>query len=103
VDIHRERALALPVSAAHGCRRDVNGGGLVFAAELTGDLVAFDAATGEVRFRHFLGGQAGGGIVTYQAGGRQFVAVASGTVSGFWRDRFPGSPTITVFALDRAQ
>ena len=78
-------------------------GGLVFAAELTGDLMALDVATGEVKFRHFLGGQAGGGIVTYEVGGRQHVAVASGTVSAFWRDRFPGSPTITVFALDGAR
>jgi alcohol dehydrogenase (cytochrome c) len=78
-------------------------GGLVFAAELTGDLLALDAATGAVRFRHFLGGQSGGGIVTYEVGGRQYVAVVSGTVSGYWRDAFPGSPTITVFALDGAR
>ena len=75
-------------------------GGLVFAGELTGDMVALDALTGEVRFRHFTGGQVGGGVVTYESGGRQYVAVASGTTSAYWADRFPGSPTITVFALD---
>jgi hypothetical protein len=32
--------------------------------------------------------------------GRQYVAVASGTTSRFWADRFEGSPTITIFALD---
>ena len=74
-------------------------GGVVFAGELTGDLVALDATTGAVRFRHFTGGQVGGGIVTYEAGGRQYVAVASGTTSAFWPDPFPGSPTITVFTL----
>ncbi|MDP1858594.1 MAG: PQQ-binding-like beta-propeller repeat protein [Gemmatimonadaceae bacterium] len=75
-------------------------GGVVFAGELTGDLVALDVVTGAVRFRHYTGGQVGGGIVTYQAGGRQFVAVASGTTSPYWAERFSGSPTITVFALD---
>jgi alcohol dehydrogenase (cytochrome c) len=75
-------------------------GGLVFAAELTGDLIAFDAATGAELFRHFTGGQAGGGVVTYEVKGRQYVAVASGTTSRFWADRFEGSPTITIFALD---
>jgi hypothetical protein len=38
-------------------------------------------------------------VVTYAAGGRQYVAVASGSPSNFWVDRNPGSPTIVVFAL----
>ena len=75
-------------------------GGLIFAGELTGDLIALDAATGEVRFRHGTGGPIGGGIVSYGVGGTQFIAVASGRPSGFWVDQFPGSATITVFALD---
>ncbi len=75
-------------------------GGLLFTGELTGDLIALDAATGDVRYRHFTGGQVGGGIITYEVRGTQYVAVASGTTSPFWTDRFPGSPTITVFALD---
>jgi alcohol dehydrogenase (cytochrome c) len=72
-------------------------GGVIFAGELTGDLIALDAATGAVRFRHFTGGQIGGGIVTYEVARRQYVAVASGTTSAYWTDRFPGAPTITVF------
>ena len=39
------------------------------------------------------------GIVTYQIGGRQFVAVASGSPSSFWVDQNPGSPTVFVFAI----
>lgn len=74
-------------------------GGVVFVGELTGELVALDVRTGKVLYRHYTGGQIGAGVVTYQAGSRQFVAVASGTTSGFWPDAFPGSPTITVFAL----
>jgi hypothetical protein len=41
----------------------------------------------------------GGGVVTYAAGGRQYVAVASGSPSSYWVDRNAGSPTIVVFAL----
>lgn len=76
------------------------GGGLIFAGELTGDFIALDARTGAVRYRHNTGGSVGGGIITYEAGGTQYVAVASGRPSGFWIDAFPGASTITVFALD---
>lgn len=77
-------------------------GGLVLAGELTGDFVAFDAGTGQERYRFNTGGPVGGGIVTYEAGGRQYVAVASGRPSRFWVQDHAGNPTITVFALDAA-
>jgi alcohol dehydrogenase (cytochrome c) len=78
-------------------------GGLIFTGELTGDLIAFDAASGAEKFRHFTGGPVGGGVVTYSVGATQYVAVASGRPSSFWVGPFPGSPTITVFALDGAR
>lgn len=74
-------------------------GGLVFAGELTGDLIALDATTGQVLFRQNTGGPVGGGIITYEVDGRQYVAVASGRPSAWWVDEFPGAATITVFAL----
>ena len=74
-------------------------GGLIFAGELTGDLIALEAGTGRVKYRHFTGGQVGAGIITYSVNGTQYVAVASGSTSRYWADPFPGSPTITVFAL----
>lgn len=43
----------------------------------------------------------GGGVVTYSAQGRQYIAVASGSPSSFWVDAFPGAPTIVIFALAR--
>ena len=76
-------------------------GGLIFAGELTGDLIALDAGSGKVLFRHNTGGSVGGGIVSYGVGGNQYIAVASGRPSGFWVDQFPGAATITVFTRAR--
>jgi hypothetical protein len=46
---------------------------------------------------------AGGGLVSYASGGKQYVAVVSGFVGGYYHQLAPeiggGNPTITVFAL----
>ncbi len=73
-------------------------GGLVFAADLTGSLRAFDAESGAVLFELDTGQSIGGGIVSYSAGGRQRIGVASGMKSFIW----PGAATesrIQVFGL----
>jgi alcohol dehydrogenase (cytochrome c) len=78
-------------------------GGLIFAGELNGDLIALDAASGEVRFREKTAGPVGGGIVSYDVDGRQYIAVASGRPTRFWAsDSEAGVATITVFALGDA-
>lgn len=59
-------------------------GGVVFTADLGGRVYAFDAADGNVLWQIDTGQSAGGGIVTYQAGGRQLVAMASGMKSPIW-------------------
>lgn len=59
-------------------------GGLVFTADLGGTLYAFDAATGAILWRTDSGLSNGGGIVTYTAGGRQLLGVASGMKSPIW-------------------
>ena len=74
-------------------------GNVVFAGELTGDFVTLDARTGDVLYRFNTGGPMGGGVVTSRAGGRQYVAVASGSPSNFWVAGNAGAPTIVVFAL----
>jgi alcohol dehydrogenase (cytochrome c) len=74
-------------------------GNLLLTGELTGDFVVFDARNGDVLYRFNTGGPVGGGIVTYAAGGRQYVAVASGSPSNFWVERNPGAPTIVIFAI----
>jgi alcohol dehydrogenase (cytochrome c) len=59
-------------------------GGVVFAADLGGRVYAFDAASGKIVWQIDTGQSAGGGLVTYQAGGRQLVAMASGMKSPIW-------------------
>jgi alcohol dehydrogenase (cytochrome c) len=59
-------------------------GGLVFAADMGGQLYAFDASTGRILWQTGTGQSTGGGIVTYVAGGRQLVGVASGMKSPVW-------------------
>ena len=59
-------------------------GGLVFAADMGGNLFALDASTGRVLWQTNSGQSTGGGIVTYVAGGRQLVGVASGMKSPVW-------------------
>jgi alcohol dehydrogenase (cytochrome c) len=77
-------------------------GDVVFAGELTGDLLALDAKTGKVLLRSALGGPAGGGVVTYTARGVQSVAIVSGFV-GVYNLVAPeiggGNTTVTVFRL----
>lgn len=77
-------------------------GGVVFAADLGGDVLAFDARTGEVRFRYNTGQPIGGGVVTYGVGGRQYLAVASGLHAPLtWKTR--SSPArVVVFGLPDA-
>ena len=81
----------------------VTGGDVVFAGELTGDFLALDARDGKVVFKHPLDGPAAGGLVSYASRDRQYVAVVSGFVGGYYNQMAPeiggGNPTITVFAL----
>jgi len=74
-------------------------GDVVFTGELTGDFIALGARTGDVLYRFNTGGPIGGGIVTYQLEGKQYIAVMSGRPSVFFSGQNPGSPTVFVFAL----
>lgn len=53
-------------------------GGVVFGADLSGNVLGFDARTGAVIFRYNTGQPIGGGIVSYAVAGKQYLAVASG-------------------------
>jgi alcohol dehydrogenase (cytochrome c) len=53
-------------------------GGLVFNATYDGWLEALDAESGDLIWRFNLGSGTNGGIVSYEAGGDQYIAVATG-------------------------
>ena len=59
-------------------------GGVVFTADLGGHVYALDADTGNRLWETDTHQSIGGGIVTYVAGGRELVAVASGMRSPTW-------------------
>jgi len=73
-------------------------GGLLFTGNLNGEFLALDAASGGVLFRYDTRGALAGGIITYRAGGKQFVAAASGNTS-FVAWKVTGKPTLVVFSL----
>ena len=77
----------------------VTKGNVVFTGELTGDFLALDARDGKVLYRFNTGGGIGGGVVTYQEAGKQYVAVMSGRPSRFWVSEISGAPTVFLFAL----
>jgi alcohol dehydrogenase (cytochrome c) len=60
------------------------GGNLVFAADLGGDVFAFDQGDGRVLWQTSSGQSIGGGLVVYQAGGRELLGIASGMKSFAW-------------------
>jgi alcohol dehydrogenase (cytochrome c) len=74
-------------------------GNVVFTGELTGDFLALDAHSGNVLYRFNTGGGIGGGVVSYEEGGKQYVAVMSGKPSNFWISEIAGAPTVFLFAL----
>lgn len=61
----------------------VTAGGLVFAANVNGEVFAFDARTGKGLWRDQLEPNASG-VISYSAGGRQLVAFAPGMKSPIW-------------------
>src|SRR5262249_10393805 len=71
---------------------------LVFTGELGGDFLVLDARDGTVVFRYHIGSAMGGGIVTYQVAGKQYVAVMSGTARRCVR-RPPAPATVTIFGV----
>lgn len=71
--------------------------GLVFTADLQGDLLAFDAESGRVLHRIPTRQPAGGGVIAYQAGGKERIGVAAGMENRILATR--GQPVVLVFGL----
>jgi alcohol dehydrogenase (cytochrome c) len=73
-------------------------GGLVFTGDLDGNVIAYHAATGDVLWRAQTGGAIGGGVITFDAGGKQMVAAAVGLNSPIWPVK-GGPARVVVFTL----
>jgi mono/diheme cytochrome c family protein len=74
-------------------------GGVTFAGDLAGNFLVFESKTGRLLTRKPAGGAMAGGVVTYEAAGRQYVAFAAGNIS---RNAFGdlGMPSVVIMALD---
>jgi alcohol dehydrogenase (cytochrome c) len=74
-------------------------GGVVFTGDLAGNFLVFDSKSGALVKKMPTGGALAGGVVTYDIGGTQYVAFASGNVS---RTAFGalGVPSVVVMALN---
>ncbi|HXO85406.1 MAG TPA: PQQ-binding-like beta-propeller repeat protein [Gemmatimonadales bacterium] len=73
-------------------------GGLVFTGDLDGQVLAYDVTSGKLLWRKPAGGAIGGGVISYEAGGKQRVAVAAGLNSPIWPVR-GGPARVVVYAL----
>ena len=73
-------------------------GGLVFTGDLDGNVLALDARTGRELWRDATGKAIGGSVMSYDAGGRQYVAAAAGLNSAIWPVK-GGTATVVIYAL----
>lgn len=77
-------------------------GGLLFTGDQNGDFYALNAQDGKTLYQLRTGGAIGGGVMTYEVNGQQYVAVASGNASrSIWSTT--GSATIFIFTVPKGQ
>ena len=74
-------------------------GGVTFTGDLAGNFLVFNSKNGDVLLKKDVGGAMAGGVVTYETGGKQYVAVASGNIS---RNAFGdvGFPSVVIMTLN---
>jgi alcohol dehydrogenase (cytochrome c) len=74
-------------------------GDVVFTGDLNGEILAFDARDGRELWSYAAGEPIGGGVITYEVGGTEFLAVAAGINSPVgWKLESPPA-RVLVFAL----
>jgi alcohol dehydrogenase (cytochrome c) len=74
------------------------GGNLVFTGDLNGDMLAFNAADGTQLWKASTGAPIGGGVISYLANNKQYIAVAAGITSKSWQTD-GGNARIFVYSL----
>ena len=77
------------------------GGELVFFGDMGGNFYAVDALSGRKLWGTKLDGAIGGGVITYEAGGAQKVAVAAGLTSILWPTA-QSTAKIVILGLDQS-
>jgi alcohol dehydrogenase (cytochrome c) len=77
-------------------------GGVVFSGDLSGNLLALDAKTGAELYKFDTGGAVAGGVITYETGGRQYVATTSGNVSRM-TFQTTGAPKVVILTTGLAR
>ncbi len=73
-------------------------GNVLLTGDLNGNLLALDPATGRTLYHYDTKNAIAGGIITYRAGGKQYVAAATGNTS-FVAWKVTGKPTLFIFGL----
>jgi alcohol dehydrogenase (cytochrome c) len=72
-------------------------GGVVITGETSGDLDVINASTGSLLLRTNIGGAIGGGVITYEAGDKQFIAAAAGNNSPIYQTK--GDNRVVILGL----
>ena len=75
----------------------VTTGDVLFTGDLDNNFVAIDASNGKTLYSFNTGGSVGGGVISYEVAGKQYVAAMSGAVSGFFGGSGPAA--LIVFEL----
>jgi alcohol dehydrogenase (cytochrome c) len=73
-------------------------GGLVFTGDLAGNILAFKSEDGSQLWKQSTGIPIGGGVISYLAGGKQYLAVAAGMTSQSWQTK-TGNAKVLVYGL----
>lgn len=76
-------------------------GGLVLTGDMNGKLLALDARTGALLWSGDAGPALGGGIITYDVNGGQYIAAVSGEISRIWPVAEGATARVTVFTLQQ--
>ena len=73
-------------------------GDVILTGDLDGSFLVLDSRTGDTLYKFNTGGAVAGGVSTYLAGGKQYVAAVSGNSSRtIWKSA--GAATVVVFGL----
>jgi alcohol dehydrogenase (cytochrome c) len=76
-------------------------GGLVLTGDTKGNFIAFDARDGKVLLKKNLGDPIGGGIITYEIDGAQYIAVAGGMKNTVTQQTDSGAAWVAILALPK--